>query len=100
MLRVCVIAAALLALQGRDAPPRPQVRPFEAHDGFTQIFDGASLKGWDGDPRFWKAEAGAIVGQSTPENKLSENTFLIWRGGTPGDFELKVEFRNVWLKQY
>jgi hypothetical protein len=93
MLRPLVFAAALLALQGRGAPPRPQPLPFENHDGFTQIFDGASLKGWDGDPKFWKAEAGAIVGQSTAENKLTENTFLIWRGGAPADFELKVEFR-------
>ncbi len=71
----------------------PQPLPFENHDGFTQIFDGTSLKGWDGDPRFWRAEGGVIIGQSTPENKLTENTFLIWRGGEPKDFELKLEYQ-------
>ena len=61
--------------------------------GFQPIFDGKTLNGWDGDPAFWKAESGAIVGQSTPENPLKENTFIIWRGGEPKDFELKVQFR-------
>ena len=51
------------------------------------------LKGWDGDPRFWRAENGAIVGETTPDKKLEENTFMIWKGGEPADFELKVEFR-------
>ena len=52
-----------------------------------------ALKGWDGDPKFWRVEGGAIVGQTTAENKLTENSFLIWRGGEPADFELKVEYR-------
>ena len=63
------------------------------HAGFTSIFDGSSLKNWDGDPAFWRAEGGAIVGQSTPANPVKQNTFVIWRGGEPKDFELKVEFR-------
>lgn len=80
--------------QGRGAPPRsPQPLPFESHEGFTSIFDGTTLKGWDGDPKFWRAEGGAIVGQTTAENKLTENTFVIWRGGEPADFELKLEYR-------
>jgi hypothetical protein len=63
------------------------------HTGFTSIFDGTSLKDWDGDPSFWHAEGGAIVGQSTPANPVKQNTFVIWRGGEPKDFELKVEFK-------
>ena len=61
--------------------------------GFQPIFDGTTLNGWDGDPAFWKVADGAIVGQSTPENAVKENTFLIWRGGEPADFELKLQFR-------
>jgi len=61
--------------------------------GFQPIFDGKTLNGWDGDPAFWKVADGAIVGQSTPENTVKENTFLIWRGGEPADFELKLQFR-------
>ena len=48
---------------------------------------------WDGDPKFWRVENGLIVGEITNENVVGPNTFLIWRGGTPGDFELKVEVR-------
>ena len=75
--------------QARGSPPIP----FEDRTGFESIFDGTSMKGWDGDPTFWRVENGALTGESTPEKKLQQNTFLIWRGGEPGDFELKVEFR-------
>ena len=65
---------------------------FEDRTGFESIFDG-TMKGWDGDPTYWKAEEGMLVGTVTPETLLKENTFVIWRGGEPADFELKVEFR-------
>ena len=79
---------------GRGGGARgPQPLPFENHDDYTAIFDGTSLKGWDGDPKFWRAEAGAIVGETSAEKKLEENTFIIWRGGEPADFELKLEYR-------
>lgn len=61
--------------------------------GFVQIFDGKSLENWDGDPKFWSVQDGMIVGQSTSENRVSYNTFLIWRGETLKDFELKLEVR-------
>jgi len=48
---------------------------------------------WDGDPKFWRVENGVIVGESTPDKTVGPNTFLIWKGGTPGDFELKVEIK-------
>jgi hypothetical protein len=88
-----IVSAAAFGQARGGAPRGPQPLPFENHDGFTQIFDGATLKGWDGDPAFWKVEGNAIVGQSTAENAVKENTFLIWRGGEPADFELKLEFR-------
>jgi hypothetical protein len=66
-----------------------------ADDGFKPIFDGKSLDGWDGDPKFWRIEDGTITGQTTPENPTQGNTFLIWRGGEPGDFELKLQYRIV-----
>jgi hypothetical protein len=80
--------------RGRGQMPRgadPLV--LDDHTGFESIFDGTTLKGWDGDPAFWRAEGGAIVGQSTENHPLKQNTFIIWRGGEPSDFELKVEFR-------
>jgi hypothetical protein len=65
---------------------------FEDHTGFESIFDG-TMKNWDGDPAYWKAEGTALVGTTTAENPLKENTFVIWRGGEPADFELKLEYR-------
>jgi hypothetical protein len=64
-----------------------------ADDGFAPIFDGKSLAGWDGDPKYWRVETGAIVGEITPATIVQRNTFLIWRGGAPADFELKAEYR-------
>ena len=79
--------------QGRGAG-RGGAEPLNLDDrsGFESIFDG-TMKSWAGDPAYWKAENGMLVGETTEANKLSENTFVIWRGGEPADFELKVEFR-------
>jgi hypothetical protein len=69
-----------------------QVAPLE-ESGFQSIFDGKSLAGWDGDPGFWKVENGIIVGQTAKDHQPKQNTFLIWRGGSPADFELKMQFK-------
>ena len=61
--------------------------------GFTQIFDGKTLTDWDGEQGFWRAEEGVLIGETTAEQKLKQNTFIIWRGGTTADFEFKAEFR-------
>jgi len=62
-------------------------------DGFVQIFDGQTLTGWEGDTTYWRAENGSLIGEVTPTTLLKTNTFIVWEGGTPGDFELKLEFR-------
>ena len=94
-----LMAVAILAAQ--QTPPAkackgggrgPMVPPLE-ETGFTPIFDGKSLAGWDGDPGFWRVENGAIVGQTGTDKQPKQNTFLIWRGGSPADFELKLEFK-------
>src|SRR5262245_43856775 len=61
--------------------------------GFKSIFDGQTLDGWEGDPKYWRVENGTLTGEVTPETILKRNTFIIWRGGTPGDFELKADYR-------
>ena len=60
---------------------------------FVKIFDGKTLKGWEGDKRYWKVENGSIVGEITPATLLKTNSFLIWRGSKPADFELTLEFK-------
>ncbi len=60
---------------------------------FEKIFDGKTLNGWEGNPNYWRVENGTLVGEITPDKLLKTNTFLIWKGGEPADFELKLECR-------
>jgi hypothetical protein len=66
---------------------------FAAAQNFTSIFDGKTLNGWDGDPAFWRVENGAIVGETKAGAIPKQNTFLIWRGGSPSNFELMADYR-------
>ncbi len=78
--------------RGPRTPQGPEAVPLEDRTGFESIFDG-TLKNWDGDPAFWRAENGVLIGEATKENPVKKNTFVIWRGGEPSDFELKLEYR-------
>ena len=60
--------------------------------GFVEIFDGKTLNNWEGDPTYWRVENGNLVGEITPSTILKTNSFIIWKGGQPADFELKGEF--------
>jgi hypothetical protein len=62
-------------------------------DQFVPIFDGKTLKGWEGDLNYWRVENGSIVGEITADKLLKNNTFIIWRGGETKDFELKLEYK-------
>jgi type 1 glutamine amidotransferase len=64
-------------------------------DGFKPIFDGQTLANWDGNPDFWKVEDGAITGQTTADKPTKGNTFIIYRGGDVGDFELTLEYKII-----
>lgn len=57
------------------------------------LFNGKNLADWDGDPRFWRVENGEIIGETTDSNKAEKNTFLIYRGGEFGDFDLRFKYR-------
>lgn len=76
VLLLSVAAAGLLSAQG----------------GFRPLFDGATLDGWDGDPRLWNVRDGAIVG-STEGVELKANSFLIYRKQQFGDFRLRAEVK-------
>ncbi len=87
----------LVAIVGSGISAFAQQRgwPVATNDesGFIQIFDGKTLAGWEGDTNYWRAEAGALVGEITPDKLLKQNSFIVWRGGETRDFELKVEYR-------
>ena len=77
-----VVCAGLLA---------PVLRAADA--GFKPIFNGRDLTGWDGDPRFWSVREGVLRGETTLQKLTMGNTFLIWRGGTVKDFQLRLKVR-------
>jgi hypothetical protein len=86
-----LFAVTLFALARAQSPI--DALDIASREGFEPIFDGSTLKGWDGNPAFWRAGNGEIIGETTAANPLKVNTFLIWRGGTPGDFELKLDYK-------
>jgi Domain of Unknown Function (DUF1080) len=75
-------------LNGQRSP----VPPLE-ETGFQEIFDGQSLKGWDCDPDFWRAENGVMIGKTKADHQPKYNIFCIWKGGAPADFELKMQYK-------
>lgn len=60
---------------------------------FIKIFDGKTMSGWEGDTSFWRIEKKCFVGEVTLEKPLKSNTFLIWRGFMPDNFEFKAQYR-------
>ncbi len=65
----------------------------EAPAGFASLFDGKSLDGWDGDPRFWRVEDATIIGETKTDNPAEKNTFLIYRSKEFSNFELRFSYR-------
>lgn len=88
--------AALIAVGGTIGGfgSRGTLEDFDYHKGYVSLFDGVSLKGWDGNPKFWRVEDGAIVGESTPTNQ-SGNTYIVYRGVQAHDFTLKMQIKIV-----
>ncbi|MBU4273758.1 MAG: DUF1080 domain-containing protein [Planctomycetes bacterium] len=84
----------LVRIRPANANPRPSVAP-EAEKGFTPIFNGKDLTGWQGEPGYWSVEDGAITGVTTAEEPLDHPTYLFWRGGKPADFVLRASYRFV-----
>lgn len=65
---------------------------YKDREGYVSLFDGVSLKGWDGNPKFWRVEDGAIVGESSPQNP-SGNSYISYRDVEAHDFNLKMEIK-------
>lgn len=79
-------ALSVGAVEKADAPrPTAPEEPKDMKPLFTK-----DLEGWDGDPKLWSFKDGVVRGQTTLENPAKGNTFLIWKGGTLEDFELRL----------
>lgn len=63
------------------------------------LFNGKDLTGWEGNTTLWSVRDGVIHGETVldparaPKSTLRDNSFLVWKDGTPGDFELHLKFR-------
>lgn len=74
------------------------VLPLAAADP-VEVFNGRDLTGWEGNKDLWSVQDGAITGITPPDPAnpekgiIKHNTFLVWKGGTVGDFELTFEYR-------
>lgn len=79
-----LLLSAMLAFRAPAAEPEP---------GFVPMFNGKDLAGWEGRPGWWRVEDGCITSESTKEKPCDRAHYLMWRGGKPGDFELRADFR-------
>lgn len=88
---LAVLVASLAQTAVKAETPKPTAPP--EPEGMKPLFNGKDTEGWDGDPRLWSLKDGIVRGETTKENPAKGNTFLIWKGGTLGDFELRLSFR-------
>lgn len=86
-------AFAFLCDLPAEDPVAEKPRQREVDARFQILFDGQSLAQWQGNPELWSVQDGAIVGQTTPENPIKANTFLIYQGGETTDFEFRCRVR-------
>lgn len=61
----------------------------DVESGFVSLFNGSDLEGWDSKPDSWEVREGEIWCTGASEQR----NWLIWRGGEPADFVLRLEFR-------
>ncbi len=59
------------------------------------LFNGKDLSGWDGNPESWSVKDGTITGMTEDDAPLPYNQFLIWRGGSVRNFELRAMVRQT-----
>jgi hypothetical protein len=61
----------------------------------AELFDGKTLAGWEGDPKWWRVQDGAITGGSTTE-KVPRNFFLATTKSYQNfDLQLKLKLTGV-----
>lgn len=86
------LLVALLTAPAVLADEAPSTVPAEPA-GMKSLFNGKDLSGWDGDPRLWSVRDDVIRGETTEDKPAMGNTFLIWQGGNPKDFDFRLSFR-------
>ncbi|QEF96498.1 hypothetical protein Mal15_05260 [Stieleria maiorica] len=89
MPRIATALAALALLASAGFCQDDSATPTES----VSLFNGKDLSGWIGRADLWSVEDGQIVGRTVAEKPLQQNTFLIYTGSEPSDFELTFQFK-------
>ena len=87
------MAGVLLSLLSFDGYRTARNTGQKDEDGFVRIFDGQTLHNWVGDTTYWRVEDSCLVGIVTPATLLKRNTFIIWQGDMPENFEIRVQYK-------
>ncbi len=74
------------AALGGEAPPAPA-----SAVAAKSIFDGGSLAGWEGDPKIWRVQDGALTGGSLTE-MVTRNEFLATKAEY-GNFIVRLKIK-------
>ena len=83
-MRLLTLLVLALSLFGQN-----KLTKEEKKAGFKLMFDGKTLKGWEGEPDLWSVVKGELIG-NTDKRKIPHNTFLI-NPKEYGDFELRLD---------
>lgn len=96
--RVAEYGGPLEPLKGEltdSTPPHPKasaaVTAKPGKDGFVNLLDGKSLRGWSGDKKHWSVKDGALTGVT--DGSLKMNRFISWEGSTIRNFDLRVKVK-------
>jgi hypothetical protein len=92
MKKAGLVALVFGALAVACAHPKPVAAP--APPSRVRLFDGATLKGWSGDPAIWSVKDGAIFGAAEKGGQL------ILSDGNYGDFRLIFKSRLLSEKNH
>jgi hypothetical protein len=79
-------------LTGMPKFHEPAPYDIDEHTGYSQIFDGKTLDGWDADTSIWRVEGGDMVGE-IPADKPRGNNYIVYRGAKTRDFDLKLQIK-------
>jgi hypothetical protein len=89
MTKLPALTAVALAL---FAWTTPGAEPASTPD-FKSMFNGKDLAGWEGVEGWWQVKDGVLFSESTPEKPCKRSHYLYWKGGEPGDFEMRCRWR-------
>jgi len=54
-----------------------EIKPELVEPGYTSIFNGRDLTGWQADPRYWSVKDGAIIGRRDAGEAATNSTVMV-----------------------